>query len=107
MATTIGNQSLQNPTFHAAILTVQHSFRVQNYRYGDDNNSGTLHVVGAIAQKYRGIVGTTGGTGYAKNYVYDQRLSYQSPPHFLEPVQTAWQITSWIEQKAAYPASAP
>ena len=107
MATVIGNVSLQNPVFNAAILTVQHSFRAQNNRHGEDNNSGTINVTGAIAQKYRGPVGNSAGTGYLKNYVYDQRLTYQSPPHFLEPVQTAWQITSWIEQQAAYPASAP
>jgi hypothetical protein len=107
MATVTSARSLRDPTFHAAMLTVQHSFRVQNNRHGDENVSGTLHVVGAIAQRYRGPVGNAAGTGYAKDYIYDQRLSYQSPPHFLEPVQTAWQITSWIEQKAAYPASAP
>jgi hypothetical protein len=53
---------------------------------------GTLEVNGAIAQKFRGAVGTSGGTGYFKNYVYDDRLRYEAPPHFLNPVQSAWHV---------------
>ncbi len=53
---------------------------------------GTLTVNGAISQKFRGPVGTTGGTGYFKNYNYDDRLRYQEPPNFLDPVESAWHI---------------
>lgn len=86
-------------TIHAAILSLTHSFMVQNYRRGAAR--GTLSVRGAIAQKYRGIVGTFSGgtinTGYSKDYVYDQRLKYLSPPHFLDPVASAWKIATWAE----------
>ncbi len=92
--------AFHNPTVQAAILSVQHSFRVQNYKYGEDN-LGAITINGAIAQKYRGIVGTIGTSGYGKNYNYDNRLKYQSPPHFLSPIAAAWQIVTWIEQKAA------
>jgi hypothetical protein len=92
--------TFSNPTIHAAILSVNHSFRVQNYLYGEDN-LGAITVQGAIAQRYRGIVGLINTAGYGKNYNYDQRLKYQSPPHFLEPIAAAWQIVTWIEQKAA------
>ncbi len=68
-------------------------------------------MTGAIAQRYRGAVGSFNGTsithGYAKNYCYDQRLKYDSPPDFLDPVASAWQVVTWTEQKAAYPPSAP
>ena len=49
---------------------------------------------GAIAQKFRGPVGTfgNGSTGYVKNYVYDDRLRYQEPPNFIDPVQASWVI---------------
>ena len=50
-----------NPTVNAAILSVNHSFRVQNYQYGDNNPWGPITINGAIAQKYRGTVGTTAG----------------------------------------------
>jgi hypothetical protein len=99
-------QAFHDPTVQAAILSVQHSFRVQNYQYGD-NNIGTITVNGAIAQKYRGTVGTGGASGYGKNYNYDQRLKYQSPPRFLSPVAAAWQIVTWVEQAPAYAWNAP
>ena len=51
------------PRISAAILSVAHSFRVQNYAYGVDNPLGRHHVNGAIAQKYRGIVGLIGTSG--------------------------------------------
>ena len=59
-------------------------------------SSGTLKVNGAIAQKYRGAVGTGsggyGGTGYLKSYNYDSRLKYIEPPSFIAPEKTAWVI---------------
>lgn len=74
----------------AAILAINHSFIVDNYNCG--NELGTLNVLGAISQKYRGAVGTTGGTGYLKNYVYDDRLHTIQPPSFLKPQQADWVI---------------
>ena len=60
-----------------------------------------LNVTGAIAQKFRGAVGTTSPTGYTKNYVYDDRLRYRSPPFFLDPVQAAWKVNRSNEQVPA------
>ncbi|HEY1332312.1 MAG TPA: hypothetical protein VGH10_12690 [Actinomycetota bacterium] len=111
------NSSCQNlsgrivdPDIYAAILSLQHSFIVPNYQCG--NSVGTLTVVGAIAQNYRGPVGTFNGSGqivsgYAKSYTYDQRLKYLSPPHFLDPVQSAWQVVTWGEIPPAYAYNAP
>ncbi len=90
------NQPLTNLKIHAAILALNHSFRVQSYKEG--SSLGTLTVVGAIAQQYRGIVRYTGTpSGYAKAYNYDNRLKVQSPPHFLDPVQSAWLASSQAE----------
>ena len=36
--------------------------------------------------------GTVTQTGYSKNYNYDDRLRYLSPPHFLDPVESAWHM---------------
>ena len=92
-----GSQS--NPTINAAILAVNHSFTIPYWQRGD--GLGTLSVTGAIAQRFRGPVGTnSGGTvisGYAKSYVYDQRLKYLSPPKFLDPVASAWGVAVWRE----------
>jgi hypothetical protein len=90
-----------NPTINAAVLSVNHSFTVPYWNRG--NPLGTLSVIGAIAQRFRGPVGTNSGgtvqTGYAKNYVYDQRLKYLSPPKFLDPVASAWGVAVWREIK--------
>lgn len=84
----------------AAILALEHSFTVDHYQCG--NALGTLTVNGVIAQKYRGPVGTGNGsqitTGYLKDYRYDDRLALRQPPHFLDPVQSAWRIQRMSEQ---------
>jgi hypothetical protein len=76
---------------------------VDNYDCG--SALGNLQVNGAIAQYYRGTVGTGSGTsistGYAKDYNYDDRLKYRSPPNFLDPVETRWDIVRQSEQKPA------
>lgn len=84
--------SLPDIEIDAAILAINHSFIVDNYDCGEKLK--TLHVHGAISQKYRGAVGTSGsnGTGYLKDYVYDDRLHTITPPSFIEPVQSDWVI---------------
>lgn len=93
------NSAFSNPTIQAAILSVNHSFRVQNYSIGAP--LGTLGLDGSLGQRYRGAVGTTSGgaviTGYVKGYRYDRRLKYLSPPKFLDPVASAWAIAVWKE----------
>lgn len=100
--------ALSDPTIHAAILTINHSFRVQTYREGTP--LGTLTLSGSIGQLYRGPVGTFSGgsvySGYNKNYTYDQKLKYTTPPHFLDPVASAWEIKTWAECKPADPPGA-
>jgi hypothetical protein len=83
-------------TIQAAMLSMTHSFRVQNFDKGA--TLGKLNVKGVIAQKYRGAVGTVGSTGYTKNYSYDTRLRYLSPPHFIDPVQSSYQVSAYTEQ---------
>ena len=82
----------------AAILSLNHSFMVDNYHCG--NPEGTLTVNGAIAQLFRGVVGTNNGTtGYIKDYNYDDRLKIREPPNFLDPVKVSWRIVRQTEQK--------
>ena len=82
--------SLTEPWIYAAMLSTDHSFLVDNYNCG--SGLGHLNVYGAIGQKYRGIVGTTGGTGYLKNYIYDERLATEEPPYYLSPLKAGWKI---------------
>jgi Tfp pilus assembly protein PilX len=91
--------SITDPRVDAAILAIDHSFYVQNWDEGDQ--LGTLTVNGAITQEFRGAVGTFGGshgpTGYDKEYNYDARLKYLSPPYFLSPTASAWTRLSYSE----------
>jgi hypothetical protein len=85
-----GSGALKNLKIEAALLAIQHSFIVDNYNCG--GQLGNLNVFGAIAQKYRGAVGTTGSTGYLKNYEYDERFKTTEPPYFIQPIESEWVI---------------
>jgi Tfp pilus assembly protein PilX len=95
--------SLTNPTIYAAILAVSHSFIVDNYDCGSP--LGTLTVYGAIAQLYRGTVGTQDNgnvaSGYVKSYNYDDRLQNEEPPYFLDPVSAQWYVSRETECAAS------
>jgi hypothetical protein len=87
--------------FQAAILSLRHSFIVQNWKDGaalSTTTSNKLTVTGSISQRYRGPVGTGNSSGpvsgYIKNYVYDQRLKNLQPPYFLKPAATPWQVVT-------------
>jgi Tfp pilus assembly protein PilX len=84
----------ENLDIDAAILSTNHSWIVDNYECG--KKLGTLTVWGSIAQFWRGPVGTGGstGSGYIKNYVYDERLASQQPPSFLNPTNaSSWKVS--------------
>jgi len=87
--------SQKNLTIDAAILSTDHSFIVDNFLCG--TSLGTLTVWGAIAQNFRGRVCCAKtikpGSGYSKDYNYDERLKTIQPPSFLTPTATGgWTI---------------
>ena len=89
-----------NVIVNAAVFALNHSFGYEDFR--DDEPKGTLTVYGAIAQRYRGPVGTfswsTGPvSGYTKDYSYDERMLYQEPPHFVEPLNAGFEFVEWQE----------
>ena len=85
---TNGATRYSNLYIYAAILAVKPLVHRRQLRLRR-RRLGTLHIYGALAQLFRGTVGTGGGggttTGYVKNYDYDDRLSELEPPYFLEP----------------------
>jgi hypothetical protein len=89
----------------AAILALQHSFIVDNYDCGAPI-TGDLNVNGAIAQIFRGTVGTGGGgsvnSGYLKNYNYDDRLAVLQPPYLFDLSSSAWRV---IRETSCTPGS--
>ncbi|HEY4825366.1 MAG TPA: hypothetical protein VIH85_01300 [Solirubrobacteraceae bacterium] len=94
----VGSQTLTNPVIDAAILALNHSFIVDNFNCGVSpgvgGQPGTLTIHGAIAQDYRGAVGTgTAATGYLKNYNYDDRLANILPPYLFDISNSGWHIS--------------
>ncbi|QUW19664.1 hypothetical protein [Agrococcus sp. Marseille-Q4369] len=87
--------SIDSPDRHidGAIMALR-SFTVQNFTKGGDMN-GLLNVRGSIVQRYRGAVAQY--SGYIKRYVYDDRLLYRSPPHFLSPMNSNYGVSTWFE----------
>ena len=69
---TARNDDFDDATVQAAILAVNHSFRVQNYNLGAP--LGTLNVLGAIAQRYRGAVGTGSGGSVSTGFAQELRV---------------------------------
>lgn len=94
-----GVRTFRDARLDAAIFAVRRSFVVDHFR--DGAPLGTLEVNGAIAQRFRGPVGTFSGStvvsGYDKDYTYNNRLLYISPPYFIDPVSSSFGVTSWAE----------
>ena len=90
------NGGAQVNQIDAAILATQGSFIADNWDCGA--GLGTITVNGAITQYWRGTVGTSSGTGYTKNYQYDDRLRYREPPNFLDPTTALWTVLRQSEQ---------
>jgi Tfp pilus assembly protein PilX len=84
----------------AAVLATQGAFLTDNWSCAAP--LGKLEVLGAIAQYWRGAVGTSNNgsavTGYAKDYTYDNRLKYREPPQFLDPGTSQWHVLREGEQ---------
>ena len=93
---TDGTSSHNSLTIDAAILALNQSYLVNNWTIGNPN--GTLIVYGSIDQDYRGAVGTFSGSsiasGYSKDYDWDSRLEYVTPPYYLTPGTPAWGLAS-------------
>jgi hypothetical protein len=95
-----GGATFTNPTIWGAILALQHSIMLQNWDKG--SLLGNSNMNGAMGMNYRGVMGITGQSGTTKNYTYDSRLDYASPPHFINPVQSSFGAQLWSEITPAY-----
>jgi len=84
---------LKDPIIDAAILALNHQFDVHNFDQGADN-LGNIYIYGSLAEDWRGPVGLVGTSGYSKEYTYDTRLGYLSPPDYLNPGTNAWGVSA-------------
>jgi len=76
---------------HAVIMTLNTSFRVEDYSAAPNNASdclgsndgrGCLFLTGGLIQARRGAVGLASGEGYVKRYSYDRCAALSPPPYF-------------------------
>ncbi len=78
----------------ALLIALQGSFGIQYYDQGA--TEGTFNLYGADVAYYRGPFGVSGSHGYTKQFNYDERLSYLSPPHAVEATSTNWYPFGWV-----------
>ena len=82
---------------HGSIYCENGGFGAENYQYRPV--SGNINLLGGIIQNTRKAVGTFGSggikSGFAKRYMYDNRLLVASPPFF--PGTGGFEIVSWYE----------
>jgi len=69
-----------NLVIQAHMIAKGGGFGVENYDTGSWR--GLLSVYGGIVNKIRNAVGTTGTTGYSKNYTFDPRFKKTPPPRY-------------------------
>ena len=80
----------------AAILAFNGEYTAENYSFGA--NMGTITLFGSVSEAYRGrLAGTSTGSGYGKQYIYDPRLATMTPPSFLPPDLFSWNEDTWSE----------
>ncbi len=108
-ATSSGSPKGYGLTIDASILALQQSFAVNNNdatgtasggSSGGPTKEGSLTIYGSIQQDARGPVGTGGATlstGYLKDYEFDPRLAFYSPPYYLAPGTASWSLDSSSE----------
>lgn len=84
-----------NILIHGALFTTKGSYGYEKPDLGPEK--GKITLVGSIAQRNRGVVGRVSSSGYDKDYTHDPRMLYTSPPHYIEPTNTGWQVGEWKE----------
>ena len=85
----------------AAIITPQ-AFLVPNHNLGvPQSGTRVLHLVGSVAQRFRGPVSDRDASsnvrGFVKEYRYDPRLKSVPPPFLADVTATAWGVSQFAE----------
>ncbi len=84
----------KNVIIDAAVLALQGSFGVENW--GTTPYSGYANLNGTDLSEYRGPFGISGTNGYYKDFSYDSRLDYVTPPHVLPTGVPVWQVGKYV-----------
>lgn len=99
--------SVQNITVYGALMTKNDGKKIYVEDYDKISPKGTFTVYGSkIQNAERGAVGTintdwwgnyTLVSGYHKENYFDYRFKNQTPPHFITPAKSGWEVRAWDE----------
>jgi len=78
----------------AAIFALNGSFGTENWN--DGPYSQYVNLNGTDLSEYRGPFGIEGTDGYDKNFSYDTRLSYVSPPYAIPGAVPIWIVDNYV-----------
>jgi hypothetical protein len=96
---------IDEPVIDAALVALHGSFADEDWDIGDSNSSlGTLvYIEGTDISFYRGPFSCDGAapcpdtsTGYDKDFSYDARLQYLTPPDMINVAGLIWNPTSFV-----------
>jgi Tfp pilus assembly protein PilX len=96
--TTILDSSIpQNINIQACLFAFGSNSTYGVTDYQNLSNKGFIHLIGAAITSYRSATYSGNVNGYKEDNWYDYRLSYDTPPHFLEPTNSGWEVRNWEE----------
>lgn len=89
---TFGAGAPRNLNIHAAIIASSGEVTVEDYNTRPQN--GNIKIIGSLIENWYGAFGTYGngsGTGYGRDFTYDNRLATGITPPFF-PVSPRWDV---------------
>lgn len=92
------NPAINNIKLYGAFFALNGSFKY-NYDYNNPTtgrDKGTAELFGSLVQKTR-AAWRSGSNGYNRNFTHDSKMQYKTPPFFLEPTNSGWEIKEWRE----------
>lgn len=94
---TVETNAPRNLDVYAHVIAATGGFGVVQYDSTKLGDRGVLTVYGGVVNLSRQPVGTTGGTGYNKNYIYDPRFRNRAPPGYpVLPFRYQW--SNWNDK---------
>ncbi len=87
------NRAINNIKLYGAFFALNGTF---SYNYNLSGDKGTAELFGSLVQNTR-TAWRSGSNGYNRNFVHDEKMKYKSPPYFLEPTNSGWEIKEWKE----------
>lgn len=88
---------LQNPVIDAAMIALGGSLADEDWDAGPNGDgAGSAWIEGTDISWVRGPFGLSGDTGYYKEFTYDTRLAYLSPPDISVVAGLTWNASNWV-----------